>query len=119
MAVTITDETYSTIKKVKFAWTSDGSGDASGTSTNSYSGDILGLVTVPGTGDDKPSDNYDLTITNADSVDVLNGSGANRDNTNPEYVQGTSLGWVTNSPLTATIAEAGATKSGTAYLYLR
>jgi len=48
--VTITEEVYGTIKKIKFAWTSgtgDYGGEASGTTTNAYSGKILGLATDP------------------------------------------------------------------------
>ena len=47
MACTITEEAYGSVKKIKFAWTSDDSaGTASGTTTGAYTGEIIRLVTV-------------------------------------------------------------------------
>ena len=117
--VVITEETYGTVKKIKFAWTADGSGDVSGTDTvNAFCGDILLLATVPGTGT-APTDDYDVVINDEDSVDVLAGAGADRDQTDTEWVQGTSLGMVCNDKLSLVIENAGAGGEGTVYLYIR
>jgi len=65
--VVITEETYGTIKKIKFSWISgDGAedGTASGQTTHPYSGKILGLATDPGS--PAPSDNYTVTVTEAE-----------------------------------------------------
>ena len=119
MLVTITEEKFSTIKKIKFAWTSAADGTASGQTTNVYTGEIIRLVTVPGTGGDVPTDNYDITVNDEDNTDVLMGAGANRDNVNTEQVLASSLGCVANDKLTLNVSNAGDTKKGTVYLYIR
>ncbi len=119
--VTITEETYGTIKKIKFAWTSGTGGDvgtASGQTSNVYSGKILGLATNPDA--TAPDDNYTVTILDEDSMDVLMGAAVgNRDTANTEYILSTSLGAVANDKLTINIASAGSAKIGIAYLYIR
>jgi len=119
--VTILEETYGTIKKIKFSWTSGDGGEdgtASGQTTYAYSGKILGLATDPD-GVAIPTDNYDITMTDEDGMDVLMGGGADRDTANTEYVLSTSLGAVANDKLTINIAAAGTNKKGIAYLYIR
>lgn len=119
--VTITEETYGTIKKIKFDWTSGTAGDAgtaSGQTTYVYSGKILGLATDPGSA--APTDNYTITITDGDSMDVLMGAAVgNRDTANTEYILSTSLGAVANDKLTINVSSAGTSKEGIAYLYIR
>jgi len=119
--VVITEETYGTIKKIKFSWISgDGAedGTASGQTTHPYSGKILGLATDPGS--PAPSDNYTVTVTDEDSMDVLMGAAVgNRDTANTEYILSTSLGAVANDKLTVNISGAGTNKKGIAYLYIR
>lgn len=118
--VTITEERIGTIKKIKFSWTSGDGGEdgtASGQTTEVYSGKILGLATDPGS--PAPTDNYDITVTDEDGMDVLMGGGANRDTANTEYVLSASLGAVANDKLTINIAAAGTNKKGIAYLYIR
>lgn len=117
MAVTITEITYGTVKKIKFAWTSAADGTASGATPNVYDGQALMLVTDPD-GTDAPTDNYDITITDSDGVDVLAGVGADRDTAVTEYVVA-NLGAVAKSKLTINVANAGAAKKGIAYLYIR
>ena len=119
--VTITEETYGTIKKIKFSWTSgDGAedGTASGQTSEVYSGKILGLATDPGS--TAPSDNYTITITDEDSMDILMGAAVgNRDTATTEYILSTSLGAVANDKLTINVSSAGTSKQGIAYLYIR
>jgi len=115
--VVITEETFGTIKKIKFAWTSTAGGAASDITVNAYSGKILGLATVPDA-DDAPT-SYGVTVTDEDSMDVLMGGGAGRSATVTEYVLSASLGAVANDKLTINISGAGASKKGIAYLYIR
>lgn len=117
--VAFTETTHTVVKKIKFAWTSATAGTASGTTTSAYDGKVEQLVTVPGTAGDAPADNYDLTVTDADGLDVLIGAGADRDTANTELVAGTSLGAVAGSRLTFSIANAGDANKGTAYLIIR
>lgn len=119
---TITEETFNTIKKITFAWTSsaDGGGLVSEhTTTGAYSGEVLRLVTVPAPGADAPDDNYNVAINDEDGTDVLMGGGALRDTANTEQVLASSLGCVANDKLTLGITAAGATNKGTVYLYIR
>lgn len=121
--VTYTEETlriYGQIKKIKAAWTCTAGGAASGTLTdNIYSGEIIRLVTVPATAGDAPTDNYDVTLVDEDGTDVLMGSGVDRDTANTEQVLASSLGCVANDKLELRVANAGATKQGVVYIYIR
>ncbi len=117
--VTITEETFGTVKKVKFAWTSDAAGAADGTTAKVYSGEILRLITVPGAGGVAPTDLYDVAVNDEDAMDILMGAGANRSNVNTQQVLASSLGCVANDKLTLAVTNAGAAKNGTVYLYIR
>lgn len=117
--VTIAEEVFGSVKKIKFAWTSTDGGVASRQTTHAYNGVIERLVTVPGAGDNQPTNQYDVTITDEDDTDVLMGAGADRLNTATEQVLASLLGVVANDRLTLNIVNAGDTKKGTAYLYLR
>jgi hypothetical protein len=115
----VTEETFSTIKKIKFEWTSAADGTASESTVNVFTGEILRLVTIPGADADQPTDQYDITVADEDSTDVLMGAGANRSNANTEQVVSTSLGCVANDKLTINVSNAGNVKKGTAILYVR
>ena len=120
--VTITEELVGNVKKITFAWTCDASGNVSGTggaTTNVYNGAITRLVTVPAGGGSAPTDQYDVTVLDGDSTDVLMGAGANRAAAATEQVLASSLGVVANDTLTLNVANAGNAKSGTVYLYVR
>jgi hypothetical protein len=118
--VTITETTHTSVKKIKVAWVSGSGGEAAaGTTTVAYDGKLELLTTVPSGGGTAPSDNYDVAVTDSDSVDVLAGAGADRDTANTEQVVAASLGAVAGSKLTITVTNAGNSKQGTAYLYVR
>ena len=119
--VTLTEETYGTVKKITCAWTSEDGGDDAGkagaTTTNAYSGEVIRLCTDPGTA--APTDDYDVYVYDEDSTDILMGAGADRDTANTEQVLASSLGCVANDKLTFYIENAGNAKNGTVYLYIR
>jgi hypothetical protein len=117
--VTVTEELAGPVKKIKFVWVCDASGNADGATSNTYNGSCMRLVTVPAGGGSAPTDNYDVVINDDDTTDVLMGAGANRDTANTEQVLGTSLGVVANDKLTLAVTNAGNAKGGTVYLYLR
>lgn len=106
-------------QKIKLEWTSDADGDVVVTTNSELTGSIIECVTVPGTGGDQPTAAYDITITDADGIDILHANGANRSNASTEYIAEANLGTVVNSKLTLTVANAGNAKSGTAYLFIR
>ena len=128
-AVTVTETRFPMVKLIKFDWiTGSGSQDhvATGfTAFKDYDGQVIELVTCPDS-TAAPDANYDLTITDKNSLDVLVGSGANRHTTTTEYVRdGTTgtvtkpLGCVAGSSLTINITDAGTSKKGLAYLFIR
>jgi hypothetical protein len=76
-------------------------------------------VTVPGTGGDIPSDNYDIAVADSDSVDVALGALADRDNATTQFVAEASMAGCAATKLTVSVSGAGAGKKGTLYLYIR
>lgn len=120
--VVTTEYTTTSVRRVKFAWTSSAGGAADATTTAYFTGAILGVTTVPGTGGTVPTANYDVAINDDDAVDVLNGTGANKSATLTEHVSaslGVDLGTVVSSKLTLAVTNAGASKTGVVYVDLR
>lgn len=119
-SMVFTEITFPTVKKVKAEWTSDNAtGAVAGITTGTYSGRFLGLITVPD-GVAAPSDNYSLTITDDDGVDLLLGSATgNRDTADTEFVKEADMGAVAMSKLTFSISSAGNSKKGVVYLLIR
>lgn len=116
-AMTFTEVTGGSVKRIKAAWTSDDTtGAVSGTTSNYYDGACLMLVTNPGA--TAPTDDYDIVITDAEGNDILAGAGANRDTANTEYVVA-SMGAVCKSKLTFAVSNAGNSKIGDIWLYIR
>jgi hypothetical protein len=116
------------INCLRFAWTSDASGNASA-SRDFVSGQIVRAVFIPGSGGVQPTNAYDITITDDDSRDVLQAQGADLSNSAASEVSpGTPLkdGTTTSvvpkavcGALTLNVSNAGNAKSGTVVLYLR
>ena len=106
-------------------WESDASGDASA-SFSGISGLIYGANIIPDSGGTQPTDAYDVTVTDADGLDLLGGNGADQSNSAAAYVPAScTLGGsaqATPRPvdgsLTVTIAGAGDTKGGKVVLLL-
>ena len=73
MAVVITEQDWSSVKKIKFEWTLSTGGAASGTTTKQYDGEVLrvvfGLTNFASTG-------YAIVVNDEDGYDVLEGGGA-------------------------------------------
>jgi hypothetical protein len=119
--VVLTEETFGTVKKITCAWTSENGGGDAGkagkTTTNAYSGEVIRLVTDPGS--TAPTDNYDVYVYDEDGMDVLMGAGVDRDTADTEQVLASSLGCVANDKLTFYVENAGDAKVGKIYLYIR
>lgn len=116
------------IVKHVFEWTSDGSGNATLASGVAISGAIARVVFIP-SASAAPTNLYDLTLTDADGVDVLSGQGANLSDTAASSVcpgiplkDGTTTSTIlviVNSVLTLNVSNAGASKSGKVVVYVR
>ena len=72
------------VKWVKWAWTSDASGDMSGTDTKELDGKALAWVTNPGA--TAPTANYDIVVNDPDGIDVAEAGLANRHTATSEKV---------------------------------
>ncbi|MCP4568391.1 MAG: hypothetical protein GY841_12510 [FCB group bacterium] len=119
---TITEETFGTIKKIKFDFVA-GSGASvnsigSTTTTAVFNGNIRAMTTVGGAGGLAPSASWDITVKDQSSVDCLIGAGANRSATT-EHTKEASMGAVANDTLTLGIANVGSSNAATVYLYIR
>ena len=116
------------IVKHTFEWVSDGSGNAALPSALPVSGQIVRVVSVP-SASAAPTANYDVTLTDADGVDVLAGQGANLSATLSANVcpgtplkDGTTtsvLPLVVDSILTLNVSNAGDSKAGKVVIYVR
>lgn len=118
-ASTISESTTGSVKRIKFTWTCDDATGAvtSALTTKTYDGEILRLVTDPGT--PAPTALYDVEIQDADGFDVLIGQGANRSATVTESVA-TGLGATHPSKLKLVVTNAGAANNqGIAYVWIR
>lgn len=114
-AVTTTEVTHTVPKKITFSW--DGT-TCDATTTGYYDGVIILVATVPGLSGAQPDDNYDLELNNADGVDMLAAQGANRDETNTEFIA-SGMGAFTEEQITLSITNAGAGGEGVVYVWLR
>ena len=117
---TVTEKIEGPVKEIKFTFTS-GEGIYAGTAeqatTNTYNGKMIWVVIDPGS--TAPTADWDLTITDSDSLDVLQGGGADCSATVTEYIAKASLGAVCNSILTMNVTNAGDQKTGAVYLFIR
>jgi hypothetical protein len=126
MAMTVTNEQLvGNIEKIRASWTSDGSG-AQSQSINIY-GVILRVVTDPGSA--APTDNYGVTLTDANNIDLFASQGANRDTSNSEhfcpglaFTDGTTTSVMPIShygAATLAVANAGDSKTGEVVIYVK
>lgn len=118
-SMTITETTVGTVKKIKAAWTTGSAGEGiSGTTTKVYSGRFIGLIAVPG--GTTPSDNYTITVKDADAVDLCLGAATgNQKAASTTFTAEASMAGVAMSTLTLAISSAGNSKTGTTYLLIR
>lgn len=115
------------VRRVIASWTSDSSGNDSG--TVKLVGTLVKAVTNPGSA--APTDNYDITLTDDDGVNVLTACQRtllDRDTANSEEVYffvldgaplAQSVHPVVCGNITVAVANAGSAKNGTISLYLR
>ena len=105
------------LQKVKWTWTCSCLGAYSEATTNRFNGQAFRLITIPHA--TAPTTLYDITIKDADGVDVLNGLGADRSATVTEQKSmSDGLGVIKSSLLTLAVANAGDEKLGTVILYI-
>jgi len=104
------------IGKVTISWTSDSSGNVNGTYVP-FNGFFERIVTNP---TDGPSANYDITLDDADGLDLANGDLANRHTTTSQAVvpsKGTYHLVSYRGLIEPKVENAGDTKSGVVHIY--
>ena len=115
-SVTVTYSTPSAyIKWVKWAWTSDASGDVSGTDTKALDGKVLAWETNPDDSD-APTANYDIVVNDEDSVDVAEAGLANRHTSTSEKVIPDPPEAISGA-LSLVVSNAGNSKKGVVAMY--
>ena len=110
------DRIQEPVWRYKVEWTSDAAGAASGDIGHVISGAIASVVTVPST-TAAPTASYDITLTDDYGFDLLAGGGADRHTSNKERINPTAIQYHGN--LTLNVTNAGDTKSGIVYIYVR
>lgn len=122
--VTVTTKTLfgeANVRQYTIAWTS-ASGAVSGNAFSVVPGHLQSLKCVPGTGGTQPSDQYDVTLVDANGIDVLNGQGANLSNTTGLYLQFNPPFYFSGSggsqTLDLNVANAGNAKTGTCTVWI-
>jgi len=115
------------LKCLEMAWTATSGGAVSGNASEAIRGEIVKIVTDPGT--PAPTDNYDIVINDEHGLDVAEGQLANRHTTTTQVVYpGVNLTDGSNTAvhrtgvcgtLTPVISTAGNLAQGTIYLYYK
>lgn len=118
------------VGKISIAWVSDASGAVSGNTVTLGAGSVVLVEFVPDSGGTQPSDQYDVTFTDARSVNVFDdGSGtsigANLSNTTATqkvpFIGGGAVTyirrWLCGGLYTPVVANAGNAKGGTINIY--
>lgn len=121
IAVTTTQPT-SRVTKYSVAWLSDASGDVSANTFAVGYGTLVQVRFIPDSGGTQPTDAYDMTITDANGVDILSGGGSNLSNaTSTTAVPAVSTYFrrtLEAGNLTPVVAAAGNAKGGTVTLLI-
>ena len=113
-SVTITYSRDAYVKYVQWAWTSDGSGDVSGTDTKILNGVVLRWATNPSA--TAPSANYDIVVNDDDGIDLAAGGLVNRHTSTSEQVLtggDAKDGAAFMGKLSLVVSNAGSAKIGT------
>jgi len=115
--VTITYQEHTSVRVCTWTWTSDASGDASGTDSKSITGAALRWVTDPD-GSAAPTTLYDIVVNDEHGVDVAGGGLANRSATaGEESIPDPPVAF--SGKLSLVVANAGNAKAGVLKLYYR
>lgn len=106
------------VQAVKYSvdWTSDAAGAVSGNAFDMDGGEILSVTFVPDGGGTQPTDLYDVTLLDANNVDILGGLGANLSNSASSRVKPALSTYgrymIQAGSFTPTITNAGNAKGG-------
>lgn len=117
MVTTVTQPDSATLK-VSIAWTSSAGGAVTENLTQGLRGRLFQVKFVPGSGAATPDAGYDVTMLDANGVDVAIGGGADLSATASTIVQVVPSVYLDGQTLQPVVANAGATNSGTITLWV-
>ncbi len=113
-----TDLSRSGLTAYRAVWLSDASAGTVSLTFNMRPGRLIQMKFVPGTGGTQPDDNYDVTILDSDSADILEAAGVNLDELVATWNTSTARVFLDGGVYTFTVAGAGNANTGTVILYL-
>lgn len=105
--------------RYNLAWTSDDSAGTVALPFVARGGSLVQFKFYPGTGGTQPSNLYDVTITDADGFDILQGQGANLSNATATLYVVAAPGFMDGGTYTVNVSGAGNSKTGRIVLYVR
>jgi hypothetical protein len=118
--VTLTERTYTSVKKIVWDWLSTDGGVVVSETTNAFDGLLERAVFIPDAAGTQPTNAYDVTVTDSDGLDILAGLGADLSNAATVVkVHSDGLTAVSGEKIELNIANAGDAKGGQVILYLR
>jgi len=119
---TITEIDWASVQKVTLDWRADSAGTVDTVTTKRYTGIIWRVSVQPDTGR-LPLDNYDLVVYDEDTVDVLDGDGANLDSLTTYNLTPVSTKTIETAIMGSTlrfvVANAGSAGCGKVHVYVR
>jgi hypothetical protein len=123
-SITVTHTRLRGLEKYSVAWVSSAGGAVSGNAVSVAAGELMQVGFIPDAGGTQPTDLYDVVVNDANSLDVLNGAGANLSNSTASVVvpvigSTTFRRTLEAGSLTPGISNAGASKGGTLVFLIR
>lgn len=118
-----TSQASAAIDKYSIAWVSSAGGAVSANTFSVEAGELVQVWYIPDGGGTQPTDLYDVTMTDANGVDVLGGTGANLSNAAATVAVPAVSTYFRRTleagDLTPVVAAAGNAKGGTIVLLVR
>ncbi|MEO8483332.1 MAG: hypothetical protein ABI634_14055 [Acidobacteriota bacterium] len=109
----------STLTRISIAWTSTAGGAVSGNAFATKRARIRQVKFVPGAGGTQPTDLYDVTLVDANGVDLLFGAGADLSNATSKIARLDPMVLIEPSgTVDLVVANAGSAKTGTVLLWV-
>lgn len=111
------------VTQYTMAWVSTAGGAVSANAFPMKAGTIVGWKAVPDGGGTQPTDLYDLTLDDTNTVDLLAGGGANLSNATSTrkvpFLSTYGRVYFEGGNVDLVVANAGAAKGGTVYVWVR
>lgn len=101
------------VRKYTLSWTSTAGGAVSGNTFTMPHGRLLNVKFIPGSGGTQPTDLYDVTFVDTNSIDYLSGTGANLSNATSTLRQWDPPLQYAGETMDLVVANAGDSKTGT------